>query len=53
MLPYCGYTKAAEDYPNSSHVGDNFSTPKNGSCAEAAELGTDGCRWKRLPQSGA
>ena len=42
MLPYTFYTKAREDYPNSTHIGDNFSTPKNGSCTEDEELGGGG-----------
>jgi hypothetical protein len=32
-----------------TNIGDNLSTPKNGSCAEDAELGQDGCTWRRLP----
>ena len=67
MLPYTYYTKPAEDYPNSTHIGDNFSTPKNGSCAENATLGlgkdevqdegagagaAGGCVWKRQASVG-
>ena len=48
-LPYTFYTKPQDDYPNSTDVGDNFSTPKNGSCAETAKLGDDDCTWKRQP----
>jgi len=46
MLPYVYYRKAADKYPNSTHVGDNFSTPKNGSCAAGAKVGEGGCTWK-------
>eukprot|EP01045_Picozoa_sp_COSAG04_P036096 COSAG04_NODE_8639_length_947_cov_1.761792_1_plen_75_part_10 len=51
-LPYTFYTKPQDDYPNSTDVGDNFSTPKNGSCAETAKLGDDDCTWKRQPTFG-
>ena len=46
MLPYVYYQKPAENYPNSTHIGDNFSTPKNGSCAAGMKLGDKGCTWK-------
>ena len=48
-LPYTYYTKPQDEYPNSTHIGDNFSTPKNGSCAETSKLGDDECTWKRQP----
>ena len=51
-LPYTFYTQPEEEYPNSTDIGDNFSTPKNGSCAEMAELGDDGCTWKRSSSVG-
>ena len=52
-LPYTFYTTPRESWPatDNSSVGDNFSTPKNGSCAEGAKLGDAGCTWKRLPRA--
>jgi hypothetical protein len=50
-LPYCYYTKPAEDYPNHTHIGDNLSTPKRGGCKEGQALGDGGCTWKKQPES--
>jgi hypothetical protein len=49
MLPYIYYTTPADAYPNSTEIGANFGTPKNGSCGESSALGDGGCTWKRAP----
>ena len=36
-------------YADTRRIGENWSTPKNGSCAEGARVGDNGCTWSRHP----
>jgi hypothetical protein len=40
-LPYFYYQLPKDAYPNTTRIGENWSTPKNGSCAEGKKVGVN------------
>lgn len=48
-LPWGYYQTPGGPYPVKKRRGENYSTPKKGSCKEGQTLSTDGCKWKRTP----
>lgn len=48
-IPYFYFQTPRGTYPGARQNGDNWSTPKNGSCPDGAALGDGGCSWRRLP----
>jgi hypothetical protein len=48
-LPYFYYQLPRDSYPDATRIGDNWSTPKNGSCAEGMNVGDNRCTWRRQP----
>ncbi|EGD75730.1 hypothetical protein PTSG_07846 [Salpingoeca rosetta] len=52
LLPYGFWLDKAppSSYPVSVNCGDNFSTPRMGSCGLTQSLGENGCTWRMLPR---
>ena len=45
--PYFYWQLPRKKYAGAKRIGENFSTPKAGSCKEGTRLGDAGCRWRR------